>query len=628
MSGIRCIRLEAEKEYPLPAEKLWELLTRTNQLQALAGGGPVEYEHFGGGHHILYQRASIRGFLGRRLRWREYPYEWVKNRSFLVLKEFDRGLFSRYRWGIDLEPTEQGTKVKIFAELSPRWFVLRPFVIWHGERFIKTVQLYCDQFLALWIHRHQYVFPNEPLKQVRSKSWAKRLAEFSSSNPQMGELLEKLKEHLIESADDDVTQMRPKELADQWGAGHDQVVRLFLYAVKEGLLQLNLTVSCPICRLPQVSVRSIVELPPKVTCSFCQRPFEVDLDECTELRFSVHPNIRPTQGTVFSRNGPRLTPQVWIQRYLAPGAVWKTEAMLGEERFRCRTLRTNQICQVVPSTQHSSEITRLRLLFTREGWLSKEIRFRPGKQEIEFRNESHTPILVALEKVERDRLSFNGAQAFATSEFQYLFPNEIPMPGRRLRIRRCNLLLTDVKGSTELFTRLGDHGAINRLQHVLSFIVQVIQSHHGAVVKLMGDEVMALFWQPENAVQAAFCLQSQIASLNDSQKLVPPVELRVALHRGSAVALFRGGKLDYFGESVNRAFQIKRRSAGGEVAMSQSLFQDLHVQQVLKEYVFDNDVTAIERTGSEETFKVCHLLPMFKKANTDSTAPSSAAKAA
>ena len=60
-----------------------------------------------------------------------------------------------------------------------------------------------------------------------------------------------LQRHLQEGTDEEVLRMQPYALAETWHSAPREVLRLFLYATKVGLLTLKWEMMCPNCRVPK-----------------------------------------------------------------------------------------------------------------------------------------------------------------------------------------------------------------------------------------------------------------------------------------------------------------------------------------------------------------------------------------
>ena len=85
-----------------------------------------------------------------------------------------------------------------------------------------------------------------------------------------------------------------------------------------------------------------------------------------------------------------------------------------------------------------------------------------------------------------------------------------------LAVKRMALLFTDIKGSTALYDRIGDMKAFNLVRQHFGVLRDVIAANNGALVKTIGDAVMASFHEPLNAISAALDMLAQIRRFNDS----------------------------------------------------------------------------------------------------------------
>jgi class 3 adenylate cyclase len=112
------------------------------------------------------------------------------------------------------------------------------------------------------------------------------------------------------------------------------------------------------------------------------------------------------------------------------------------------------------------------------------------------------------------------------------------------------VLFTDLKGSTELYSRMGDMRAYRLVGEHFGLLREVVASHSGAVVKTIGDAVMASFPTPAPALEAAKLMNSEIAKVGD-------LELKIGLHAGPCIAVDLNDRLDYFGQTVNIAARVQ-----------------------------------------------------------------------
>ena len=107
-----------------------------------------------------------------------------------------------------------------------------------------------------------------------------------------------------------------------------------------------------------------------------------------------------------------------------------------------------------------------------------------------------------------------GKQLLTTQTFRDLFRSEVIRGHEGLAIKDIALLFTDLKGSTALYDRIGDLNAFALVQQHFDRLQEVTVRHNGAIIKTIGDAVMAAFLKPADAVQAALDMRSEIASFN------------------------------------------------------------------------------------------------------------------
>src|SRR5690606_7088384 len=134
-----------------------------------------------------------------------------------------------------------------------------------------------------------------------------------------GEKVAMLRRYLVEKSDHDVALMEPFVIAKQWGADPDEVLRLFLYATKSGMLNLSWNMICPNCRVSKSASTSLAGLTADFHCDLCGINYDVNFDQFVELQFSVHPSIRKAYAEVYCVGAPVFTPHVKVQKLIERG---------------------------------------------------------------------------------------------------------------------------------------------------------------------------------------------------------------------------------------------------------------------------------------------------------------------
>ncbi|MCB9109310.1 MAG: adenylate/guanylate cyclase domain-containing protein [Anaerolineales bacterium] len=128
------------------------------------------------------------------------------------------------------------------------------------------------------------------------------------------------------------------------------------------------------------------------------------------------------------------------------------------------------------------------------------------------------------------RPSLSGKKLLTTQTFGDLFRSEVIKTDETLSIRDITFLFTDLKGSTAIYEQVGDANAYFLVHQHFDALSRVIRDRNGAIVKTIGDAVMAVFDNPVEATSAALEMINALNEFNRtiSQELI----LKVGVHRG------------------------------------------------------------------------------------------------
>ena len=101
--------------------------------------------------------------------------------------------------------------------------------------------------------------------------------------------------------------------------------------------------------------------------------------------------------------------------------------------------------------------------------------------------------------------------------------------------------------------------ALNTTRIILSSVKvlnEIVAAEAGAIVKTIGDAVMATFSTPDRAVAAALRMREAMRHLgnggNDKDLL-----LKIGIHEGPCLAVVLNDRQDYFGQTVNIAARVQ-----------------------------------------------------------------------
>jgi class 3 adenylate cyclase len=112
--------------------------------------------------------------------------------------------------------------------------------------------------------------------------------------------------------------------------------------------------------------------------------------------------------------------------------------------------------------------------------------------------------------------------------------------------------------------------------------MRAIRANDGAIVKTIGDAVMAAFREPALAVRAALAVQHDAAAYNETAgEDGGPLVVKLGLHTGPCIAVTLNDRLDYFGSTVNLAARLEGQSRGGDIVLSEQVRDDPAVRALL-----------------------------------------------
>jgi class 3 adenylate cyclase len=127
-------------------------------------------------------------------------------------------------------------------------------------------------------------------------------------------------------------------------------------------------------------------------------------------------------------------------------------------------------------------------------------------------------------------------------------------------------------------------------------IVKSIAEHDGAIVKTIGDAVMAVFRSAADGLLAMLEVQQALAEPGDGSS---PLQLKAGLNTGPCIAVTLNDRLDYFGSTVNMAARLEGLSSGSDVIISRTVFEDARVQELIESDSFDAMPFDMELKGFE-----------------------------
>lgn len=567
-------RFEITRTVALPRAEVWELLANNDRLNQVIEFPAVEFAPPSSSSLAREARAKFKNMLP--MRWKEHPFQWVKNQEYSVLRVYHKGPLLRVFVGIQLaDAAPHGTHLTLFSKMTPAYALaaaLMPFV---AKTSLERIAKYCEDAVALRRAGKARALPVNRFRTAVDEAFLAPLAGRLQDTPVSRELIPRLVECLREADDNDVAGLRPKRLARQWNASEHEVLRLCLHATKIGLLNLSWSEMCPNCRVSKAEFSSLSQLSSEVHCDLCGVDYAVNFDRYVELRFAVHPKVRAASPAVYCIGSPFLTPHILAQISIEAGGMAQVKIPDSGEPLRLRVLRLNHILAL------SDAATPEDAIYRDEGWDGESLGASPGAT-LGIHNRSAQDIVLALEKVRWDDDAVTAAEITSLREFREMFSSEVLAPGQSVGIESLTLFFSDLCDSTQLYETVGDAPAYGRVRRHFAWMRDIIGAHHGAIVKTIGDSVMAVFQSPEDALLAAIEVQTRVGEFNAT--LIPgeSICLRIGLHHGPAIVINSNDRLDYFGRTVNLAARIESAGSGGDILFSDEVGSRPGVLDILR----------------------------------------------
>ncbi|MCI0402474.1 MAG: hypothetical protein L0212_02990, partial [Acidobacteria bacterium] len=131
------------------------------------------------------------------------------------------------------------------------------------------------------------------------------------------------------------------------------------------------------------------------------------------------------------------------------------------------------------------------------------------------------------------------------------------------------VLFTDVVGSTSFFDQHGDTAGLAMVHRHAELATSTITEFQGHVIKTIGDSVLADFPEAASAVRAAVELQRRLLRANQTLAAHERFQIRIGIHSG---VVFRSDG-DVFGDVVNLAARITKRTGPAQILISRSVYE-------------------------------------------------------
>jgi class 3 adenylate cyclase len=414
-----------------------------------------------------------------------------------------------------------------------------------------------------------------------------------------------------EAPDRDLCRVNALTFAAQDGLNEERVIAAFLHAARLGLFELSWNVLCPGCGGVLDAGATLKTLNrEEYACGLCASGYEPILDEMVEVTFTVSSRVRR-----IAAHSPDTLPEVEYYRQifwgsgvdlpetlgdsLAAFTIDSIELPPGEKAVLSVQLPSDFVILFDPVTHGAQfidvkgEPTRerqtLSMVFNKLQTLVGTVELRPGPLRVSLDNQTDRRVLPGL-WIAGDRLHdllgrrrpFLTAKRLLTNQtFRDIYRTDTLDVDQRLKITSLTFLFTDLKGSTALYERVGDLVAYDLVRQHFRVLHEVVAAEAGAVVKTIGDAVMATFPTPDRALAAALRMREEMARIN-TERNNEDLLLKIGIHEGPCLAVTLNDHQDYFGQTVNMAARVQGLASSRAIIVTKPVVDDPNAAKILE----------------------------------------------
>jgi class 3 adenylate cyclase len=413
-----------------------------------------------------------------------------------------------------------------------------------------------------------------------------------------------IEQAIREAPDRSLCRINVLDFAKQYALDEERAIAGFLHASRLGLFEMSWNVLCPGCNgvlNSNATLKTVQQV--EYNCSLCAAGYEPTLDEMVEVTFTVSRRVRKIAAhepdelpleeyfrQVFWGSGFDVT-DTDLANTMREVMLDSIELQPGEKASLSLQLPANFVIVMEPVThathfldvqgEPTRERQNLSIIYNTVVAPTGTTVVAPGPLRLSFENRTKRRVLpsvwVAGDELHRllgGRKPFLTAKRLLTNQtFRDIFHTDTLEIDQRLKILSMTFLFTDLKGSTALYERVGDLVAYDLVREHFKALYEIVASETGAVVKTIGDAVMATFPTPDRGLAAALRMRSAMQTLNE-QRGSDDLLLKIGLHEGPCLVVTLNEQQDYFGQTVNVAARVQGLTDSQAIFASSSIVED------------------------------------------------------
>src|SRR5437763_9424465 len=420
------------------------------------------------------------------------------------------------------------------------------------------------------------------------------------------ETVAEIENFVAEARDRELCRVNAIDFAARRRLDEERVIAAFLHAARLGIFELSWNVLCPGCGGvldTSTTLKSVNK--DEYDCALCAAGYRPTLDEMVEVTFTVSRRVRRIAAhdphelpfaeyfrQIFWGSGINIPD--YFEQLVEEIVLDQVELPPGEKALLSLQLPAEFVIVVDPVThgtqfldvkgEPTRERQNLSLVFDKLRAPTGTVELRPGPLRLSLENRTDTRVLPGLwiaddklhDLLGRRRPFLTAKRLLTNQVFRDIYGTDTIDVEQRLKITSLTFLFTDLKGSTELYERVGDLVAFDLVRAHFQVLNEIVAAEAGAVVKTIGDAVMATFPTPDRAMAAALKMREALKDLKGD------LLLKIGIHEGPCLAVSLNDRQDYFGRTVNIAARVQGRATSRSIFATRRGVADSEAPKLLQ----------------------------------------------
>jgi class 3 adenylate cyclase len=450
------------------------------------------------------------------------------------------------------------------------------------------------------------------------------------------DVVDMLERMVREAPDHAVNKINALDIAAREGIDEERVIAALLNAVGLGIFEMAWNVMCPSCAGVLSTNKSLKTLDrTQYSCAFCAAGYETTLDNLVEVTFTVSPRVRKiaahspdelsaaeyyrqifwSSAIDLPADMEKLLRQITLESVdLPPGERAILSLQLPEGSLIVFDPVTHAAQFLDVSGEEASERQNLSVIFNKVPVPVDTIALRPGRLHLVLENRTESRVLPAVwvanqaldDLLKRRKPILNARRLLTNQTFRDIYRTDTLAIGQRLKILSLTFLFSDLKDSTELYDRVGDLVAFDLVNEHFRLLQEIIASERGAVVKTIGDAVMATFETPDRAIAAAIRMREAMSDLG-AERQHQSLRLKMGIHEGSCLAVTLNAQQDYFGQTVNIASRVQGLAASRSIVVTEQVVENADARALLESNGLKPTPRSVALTGIADKVSIYEI---------------------